>query len=118
MKLAGQIALIALIALVLTVLPGGGGVLRVAIALLSVAFFAAVAFLAYRLWHQYRFELEGLEERQRLVLYGSIGLAMLTMCASNRMFSSGGFGALAWFALMGICAYGLYWVWTQYRSYA
>ncbi len=118
MKLAGQIAVIALIALVLSVLPGGGGALRVAIALLSVAFFAAVAFLGYRLWHQFRFELETLPDRQRLVLYGSIGLAFLTLCASTRMFDSGGFGALAWFALLGICSYGLYWVWTQYRRYA
>jgi len=117
-KLAGQIALIALIALVFTVLPGGGGVLEVAIRLLLVAFLAAVGLLGYRMWHQYRFELEGLEARQRLVLYGSIGLAFLTLCASTRMFDSGGFGALAWFALLGICSYGLYWVWTQYRSYA
>jgi len=117
-KLAGQIALIAGIALVLTVLPGGGGVLRVAITLLSVAFFAAVAFLGYRLWHQFRFEVETLPDRQRLVLYGAIGLALLTLCASTRMFGSGGFGALAWFALLGICSYGLYWVWTQYRDYA
>lgn len=118
MKLAGQIGLIALIALVVTVMPGGGGALQVAITLVSVAFFAAIAFLAYRWWHQYRFEIETLPDRQRLVLYGSIGLALLTLCASRRMFDSGGFGALAWFALLGICSYGLYWVWTQYRHYA
>jgi hypothetical protein len=117
-KRAGQIAVIALVALGLTVLPGGGGALRVALTLLSVFFFAAVAFMGYRLFHQFRFELEGLEERQRLVLYGSVGLAFLTICGSQRMFDSGGFGVLAWFALLGICAYGLYWVWTGYRRFA
>lgn len=118
MKRAGQIAVIALVALALTALPGGGGALRVALTLLSVFFFASVAFMGYRLFHQFRFELEGLEDRQRLVLYGSVGLAFLTICASQRMFDSGGFGVLAWFALLGICAYGLYWVWTGYRRYA
>lgn len=118
MKRAGQIAVIALVALALTALPGGGGALRVALTLLSVFFFAAVAFMGYRLFHQFRFELESLEDRQRLVLYGSVGLAFLTICGSQRMFDSGGFGVLAWFALLGICAYGLYWVWVGYRRYA
>jgi hypothetical protein len=117
-KRAGQIAVIALIALALTALPGGGGALRVALTLLSVVFFSAVAFMGYRLFHQFRFELESLEDRQRAVLYGSVGLAFLTICGSQRMFDSGGFGVLAWFALLGICAYGLYWVWTGYRRYA
>ena len=118
MKLAAQIAAIALVALALTFLPNGSGVLRVALTLLSVTFFAAIAFLGYRMWHQFRFELESLDDRQRAVLYGSIGLALLTFTASSRMFDSGGFGALAWLALLGICSYGLYWVWTQYRSVA
>jgi hypothetical protein len=117
-KRAGQIAAIALVALALTALPGGGGALRVALTVLSLFFFSAVAFMGYRLFHQFRFELESLEDRQRLVLYGSVGLAFLTICASQRMFDSGGFGVLAWFALLGICAYGLYWVWVGYRRYA
>jgi TRAP-type C4-dicarboxylate transport system permease small subunit len=117
-KLAGQIALIALVALGLTLLPNGGGVLKVALTLLSVTFFAAIAFLGYRLWHQFRFELETLDDRTRAVFYGSVGLALLTFTASSRMVDSGGFGALAWIALLGICSYGLYWVWTQYRGLA
>jgi uncharacterized protein involved in cysteine biosynthesis len=117
-KRFGQIAVILLLALALTVLPGGGGALSVTLTLISLAFFVAIAFLGYRLYNQFRFELESLEERQRGVLYGSVGLAFLTFCATNRMFDTGGFGALAWIALLGICSYGLYWVWTQYRSFA
>ena len=51
------------------------------------------------------------------MLYGSVALAFLTFCATNRMFDSGGLGVLAWLALLGICSYGVYWVWTQYRAY-
>ena len=84
---------------------------------LTIAFFAAIAFLAYRLFRQYRFELESLPDRQRLALYGSLGLALVTFTATNRLFDAGGLGVLAWFALLGLASYGLYWVWTQYRSY-
>ena len=49
------------------------------------------------------------------MLYASVALAFLTFCATNRMFDSGGLGVLAWLALLGICSYGVYWVWTQYR---
>ena len=53
----------------------------------------------------------------RLALYGSIGLAILTFVATDRLFDTGGLGVLAWFALLALCSYGLYWTWTRYRSY-
>jgi Kef-type K+ transport system membrane component KefB len=117
MQTAGKFAIVALIALAFTALPGGSGALDVLLALLTIVIFTAIALLGYRLYRQYRFELDSLSERQRLVLYSSIGLAFLTFCATARMFDAGGAGAVAWIALLGICSYGLYWVWTQYRSY-
>jgi hypothetical protein len=116
-KTAGKFAIVALTALALTALPGGSGALNVVFTLLTIAFFSAIAVLGYRLYRRHRFELDSLSERQRLVLYSSIGLAFLTFCATSRMFGVGGVGAIAWVALLGICSYGLYWVWTQYRSY-
>ena len=117
MQTAAKFGIVALIALAFTVLPGGGPALGVALALLSIAFFTLIAVLGYRLYRQYRYELENLSERQRLVLYGSIGAALLTFCATDRLFDAGGAGALAWLALLALCSYGVYWVWTQYRSY-
>ncbi|MGI8944754.1 MAG: hypothetical protein ACR2GL_00755 [Thermoleophilaceae bacterium] len=117
MSTAAKLGIVALVALALTALPGGGGALNVALVLLTIAFFTAIAMLGYRLHRQYRFELDSLSERQRLVLYGAIGLAFLTFCATRQMFDAGGAGAVAWIALLGLCSYGLFWVWTQYRSY-
>ncbi len=117
MPLAGKFAIVALVALLFTALPGGGRALDVLLALLTIAFFTAIALFGYRLYHQYRFQLDSLTERQRLVLYSSIGMAFLAFCATGRMFDAGGAGAVAWLALLGICSFGLYWVWTQYRSY-
>ena len=48
----------------------------------------------------------------------SVGLALLTFTATNRLFDQGGLGVLAWLALLGLATYGIYWVWTQYRRYA
>lgn len=117
MSFAWKFGVIALVALALTALPGGGGALRVLLTILSIAFFTAIAYLGYRLYRQFGFELESLPDRNRLVLYGSVALAFLAFCATNRMFDSGGLGVLAWLALLGICSYGVYWVWTQYRAY-
>lgn len=118
MQIAWKFGVVALIALAVTALPGGGGALNVAFTLLTIVFFTALAYLAYRLYRQFRMELDALEHRQRLVMYGSVGLAFLTFCATDRMFQSGGLGVLAWLALLGIGSYGLYWVWQQYRSIA
>jgi O-antigen/teichoic acid export membrane protein len=117
MQFAWKLGVVALIALVLVVLPGGGSALDVALTLLTIAFFTAIALLGYRLYREHRFELESLEPRQRLVLYGSVGLAFLTFTATNRLFDEGGIGVLAWLALLGLCSYGVFWVYTRYRRY-
>jgi hypothetical protein len=112
-----KFGVVALIALLFVVLPGGGATLDVALTLLTIAFFAAIAFLGYRLYRQFGFELSTLDTRQRLVLYGSLGLALLTFTATNRLFDEGGPAILVWFALLALASYGLFWVWNRYRSY-
>ena len=118
MQFAWKLGVVALVALVLVVLPGGGSAVDVALALLSLVFLAAIAFLGYRLYRQYQLDIDTLEANTRLVLYSSIGLAVLTVVATNRLFDVGGAGIIAWFALLAVCSYGIYWVWLQYRSYS
>ena len=117
MKTAAKFGLVAVVALALLVLPGGGGALRVALSLLTIAFFAAIALLGVRLYREHRFEFESLQQAERLVLYASIGLALLTFTATNRLFDRGGAGVLVWLALLALCSYGIFWVWTRYRRY-
>jgi hypothetical protein len=117
MQFAWKFGVVALIALALVVLPGGGAALDVALTLLTIFFFAAIGLLAYRFCRERRFELDSLEPPQRLVLYGSFGLAALTLTATNRLFDEGGAGILGWLALLALCSYGIFWVWTKYRSY-
>ena len=110
-----QLGLVALIALVFTVAPGGGAALDLLLSLLTIAFFTAIAVFGFRLYKEHRFTLDALTERQRLVLYAAVGLAFLTFAATRRLFELGGAGVLAWFALLGLCSYGGYWVLVRSR---
>jgi surface polysaccharide O-acyltransferase-like enzyme len=116
-QVAWKFGVIALIALALVVLPGGGSALDVVLTLLTIAFLAAIAVLLYGLFRQYRIDLETLSDRLRLVLYGSVGLALLTFTATDRLFDTGGAGVVVWFALLALASYGLFFVWTRYRRY-
>jgi hypothetical protein len=117
MRTTAKIGIVALLALALFVLPGGGSALNIALTALTIAFFVAIALLGYRLYREHRFDLESLGASERLVLYGAVGVAFLTFTATNRLFDQGGVGVLAWLALLGLCSYGIFWVWTRYRSY-
>jgi len=115
-QFAWKFGVIALIALALVALPGGGSALDVVLTLLTVAFFAVIAAVVFRIYRQYRMDVESLSDVLRLVLYGSIGLALLTFTATDRLFDAGGPGVLVWFALLALASYGLFFVWTRYRQ--
>jgi hypothetical protein len=116
-QFAWKFGVIALVALLLQVLPGGGNALDVVLTALTIAFFAAIALLVARMYRQYRLDIETLESSIRLALYGSLAIAVLTFTGTDRLFDAGGGGVLAWFALLALASYGLFWAWTHYRRY-
>ena len=116
-KTALNFAIIALVALAITALPGGGPTVDVVFTLITIAFFAAIAMLGYRLYREHHFTLDSLESRQRLVLYASVGLAFLTFTATQRLFDEGGAGVLVWIALLCLASDGVFWVFMQSRRY-
>ena len=113
-----EFAGVLLVALAFTVIPGGGSTLNVMLAILSIAFFVAIALLGYRLYRENQFTLDSLSEKQRAVLYGSVGGAFLTFAAAERLFDWGGGGVVIWIALLGLCSYGVFWVYMSARDYA
>ena len=117
MQFAWKFGLIALVALALVVLPGGGSALDVVLTVLTIAFFAAIALLVARLYRQYRLDIESLDSSVKLALYGSLGVAVLTFTGTGRLFDAGGGGVLLWFALLALASYGLFWAWTRYHRY-
>ena len=117
LRITLEVIAILLIALAFTVIPGGDTTLAVLLRALSVAFFVAIALLGYRLYREHSFTLESLSDTQRFVLYGCIGGAFLVFAAGERLFDWGGGGVVLWIALLGLCSYGLFWVWMSSREY-
>jgi hypothetical protein len=113
---ARNVAIIALIALAIVALPGGGPTLSVVLTLLSIAFFVVIAMFAYRLYREHHLTLDSLTDRQRVVLYGSAGVAFLTFTATPRLFATG-IGVLVWLVLLGLASWGVMWVVVSYRRY-
>jgi uncharacterized protein involved in cysteine biosynthesis len=112
-----NVAIVALIALAIALAPGGGTGLSVALWLLTVAFFVSIAFLGYRLFRENRMTIEALSVTERAVAYGSIALAFVAFTATNRLFNIGALGVLLWLAVLGLCSYGIYWVWRHASEY-
>jgi hypothetical protein len=117
MRRALEFGMVALIALAVVVLPGGGSALDVTVTALTIAFFVAIAMLGYRLYREYHFTLFSLPDRDRLVLYASIALAFLAFTATRRLFDAGGAGVLAWLAMLALASYGVFWVLMRSRRY-
>jgi TRAP-type C4-dicarboxylate transport system permease small subunit len=118
LRITLEVLAILLVALLFPAAPGGDSTLNVILATLSIAFFVAIALLGYRLYRENTFTIEALTEMQRGVLYSSVGGAFLTFAAAERLFDWGGGGILIWIALLGLCSYGVFWVWQSSRDYA
>ncbi len=118
MRVTLEFVAILLIALAFTATPGGDSTLQVILAILSIGFFVAIALLGYRLYRENTFTLQSLTDVQRGVLYSSVGGAFLVFAAAERMFDLGGGGVVIWIGLLGLCSYGIFWVWQSSRDYA
>lgn len=117
MHTAWKFGVVALVALLLVALPGGESALGLAGQLLTIVFFMAIALFGYRLYREHQFTLDSMEPRQRGVLYGSLGLALLVFTATTLLFAIGFAGVLLWLALLGAASYGVYWVLVRSRRY-
>jgi hypothetical protein len=116
LRIARNIAIVALIAAVVEFLPGGGRVAEAFAAALWVVFAAGFAYFAHRLYRERRVDLHGLGDRHRALLYGAIAVGFLTLAARTRMWQTG-LGELLWFVLLGLTAYTLLAIYRYSRTY-
>jgi hypothetical protein len=114
---ARNIGIILVLAAIVAFAPGGGEGADLISQLLSAVFTLVIALILGRLYMQFRSEIFGLGDRWRLVLYAAVGVIVVTLAASGRLFDTGP-GTLAWFALLAAAGYALYLTWRQYRAYA
>src|SRR5919112_1951247 len=111
-----NIGIVVLLALVVWLAPGGGEGATFIQQLLNAFFIVVMAIICGMLYRQYRGEIFSLGDTWRFALYAAVGVAIVTVAASRRLFETGA-GAVLWFALVGGASYTLYLVWQHHRSY-
>ncbi len=106
----GLIALVVVVLSLQSVLQTVGGLLR-------IAFFLAIAFFLFLLWREKRGDIEVWQDRNRNVFYAAIVLAVVDIGAFIGLGASGP-DALAFFLVLGACAYAVYRVWRNEHTYS
>lgn len=116
LPVARNVGIVVLIALVVAFAPGGGQGADLIARTLHAIFIVMVVLIVGSLYRRYRGEIFGLGDQWRLALYTAVGLAIVTVSITGRMWATGA-GALVWIAVIGACSYTLYVIWQRYRSY-
>lgn len=116
MKTAVNVAIVLALAAAVDFLPGGGTTSSVIFQAFGILFLAGLAFLAYRLYREYRVALYSLGERNRAILYCSIGAATLAVSGTPKLWDTGA-GTLLWFVMVGAASFGVFSVYAATRQY-
>ncbi|MCB0866022.1 MAG: hypothetical protein KDB58_09935 [Solirubrobacterales bacterium] len=112
---ARNIAIIALLALILTVLPSGGNVADGILTALSLLFLGAIALLLVRFWKESSLTRDAMTDRQRGIVYGGLGAIALMIAGTDELFDSGA-GTVAWLLIVGVSAWLIFTTWREAQS--
>lgn len=116
MKFARNFAMIALLALVITVVPGGDATRDTALTALRMAFLGGIGWFVYRAHRENPMMVSSLAEGWRAVHWGSLGLIAYLIAGYNQMWSTGT-GTLLWIGLMAVSVVALFQVFRQAQTY-
>lgn len=86
-------------------------------ALVSIAFFLAIAFFLFLIWRERRGEIGVWPERARYVFYGAALLAVADLAVYFWRGASGP-DALAFFVVLAVCVYATVRTWRDRHSYS
>lgn len=111
-----NVAIVLALAAVVMLVPGGGNAGSAILQVLVIAMLGSLSWFGARLYREHRSEIYSLGDRNRAVLYGSVGLAAITLVATDRLWDTGP-GSIAWLALIALSVYGIYYVFRISRQY-
>lgn len=115
MRAARNLAIIMLLAFVVAFLPGGGNFADALITALTMGLLAGIAWMAYTTSRQNQLTLATLSDGRRAILYGAVGLIVLLIAGSDKLFSTGG-GTLLWILLLAVAVAAIWRVWMEANS--
>ena len=115
MRAARNIAIIALLALVVAAVPGGGNLADGILAALTIAFLVIIGVMGFILYRQNRVAYMTLDDRQRMILIGAIGAIVLMIAGTDELLDTGA-GVIVWIAILGLAVFGIARVVADSRS--
>ena len=116
LRILRNIAIIALLALAVAAVPGGGNVADALITALVMAFLAAIAFAVYRVFRQNSFAYMSLSDGWRAAVLVAVGAIVLMIAGTDELLATG-LGLLVWLAVLGAAVFTLVRAWTEAQSY-
>ena len=116
MQMARNLAILAVIALAITVLPGGDDATDTVLTAIQMLFLASLAYFVWRAYKENPMLIDSLSERWRAVAWGAIGILAFLVAGTDEMFNSGA-GTLLWLALLIGSVFALVRVVQEARSY-
>ena len=116
LQTARNVGIVLVIAALVVLVPGGGTGANVTIQAVSLAFLAAIGWVASLLYREHRLALYALGDRRRAVLYAAVAVATLTLTATARLWQTPA-GEIAWLALVVGSAYAAFTVIWSARKY-
>jgi hypothetical protein len=112
-----NVVIIAVLAAAVDFLPGGGAAADTVLALLTMVFFAAIAWFVYRLYREQQFTLATLSDARRAGLFGAVGgIALLVVAYDDFIDWSG--GLVLWIALLAGCLGAIFLIWRDATTYS
>jgi hypothetical protein len=114
-RAARNIAIIALLALVVAAVPGGGNLADGILAALTIAFLVIIGVMGLLLYRQNRLAYMTLDDRRRMILIGALGAIVLMIVGTDELLDSGA-GVIVWIGVLGLAVFGIARVVADSRS--
>lgn len=111
-----NVLIVMLLALLVTVAPGGGNFVSALLTTLTLTFVAAIGLLLVRVWNETSMTRDTMTDNQRLVFYGSLGALALMIAGLDEMLSTG-LGSIVWIGVVIGAGWLLYSTWRAVNSY-
>jgi hypothetical protein len=112
---ARNILIILVLAALVVLIPGGGTGASVALQAVYLVFLATLGWFASIMYRQHRTTLYSLGDRRRAILYVALGVAVVVLTGTSKLWQSSA-GSVAWLVLLGGAVYAVIAVvWTARR---
>jgi hypothetical protein len=112
-----NIAIIAILAVPVAFVPGGGNAAEAVLVALGMAFLASLAAAVRQIHRQNRLTFDSLSDEQRAVLFGAIGVIVLMIAGAGKLLGGGGLGAVIWVTLLACAVIAIIGVWMRAHTY-